>query len=1036
MSGQTTERRLFALSIVLIMLFACACAFALDPSLDVSQYAHTAWKVREGFTKGPINLMAQTPDGYLWLGTESGLLRFDGVRAAPWQPPGGAQLPSNFISGLLVAHDGTLWIGTLKGLARYKDGKLTQYPEFAAASVGLFLEDREHTIWFGARQAAIGRLCSIRNGNIECYGAGNFGIFVNPLYEDHKGNLWVNGQTGLWRWAPGPPERYELPRGVTSVIALTEDDSGTLLLGTNDGLKQLVGGKIQNYALPGISGHFTPFKFLRSRDGTLWIGTPHGLLHLHQGKVDRFSVIDGLSGENVDRIFEDREGSVWVATSDGLDRFREYAVPTISRNQGLSSPAAALVQATSDGSIWTGAAEGLNRWANGRVTFYRGKSALSQNRAADEAKLNVGGAAGEIANGGLFGTPYSLGRDDEGRLWVATDKGLFYFERDRFSPVSGVPGGYTFSIAGDGHDSMWILQVESLFHWSPNAAVQQIPWSQFGQRTGRAMLPDRDPGSLWLGFYEGGLVYLKDGKVVRSYGAGAGLGDGRVNHLRFGPNGGLWASTEGGLSRIKDEHIATMTQKNGLPCDEVHWSMEDAEHDVWLYMPCGLARIARSELDAWINDPKHVVKTTVFDNSDGVRSVGVYGSAGAHVTQSPDGRIWFAPRDGLSVIDPRHLPFNKLPPPVHIEQITADHKSYAVSSDANKNLRLPPRIRDLQIDYTALSLVAPEKVFFRYKLEGWDNDWQDAGTRRQAFYSNLPPRNYTFRVKACNNSGVWNEAGTFLNFSVAPAYYQTWWVRSLCVATFLGLLAGAHQLRLRQVAHQFNMRLEERVSERTRIARDFHDTLLQSFQGVLLKFHAVTYLLHDRPEAQKTLETVIEQARQAITEGRDAVQGLRSSTLVTGDLAQAISMLGEELAAHQTDNNCPDFRVQVEGAPRDLAPVLRDEVYRITGEAVRNAFRHAHARRIEVEIRYEQRRLRLRIRDNGKGIDPTVLNGGGRPGHYGLPGMHERAKLVGGKLAVWSELNSGTEAELTIPASIAYAKSSAARRSMFWGKSA
>ena len=232
------------------------------------------------------------------------------------------------------------------------------------------------------------------------------------------------------------------------------------------------------------------------------------------------------------------------------------------------------------------------------------------------------------------------------------------------------------------------------------------------------------------------------------------------------------------------------------------------------------------------------------------------------------------------------------------------------------------------------------------------------------------------------------------------------------------------------------MRMEERVNERTRIARDFHDTLLQSFQGVLLKFHAVTYQLHDRPEAEKTLQNVIEQARQAIVEGRDAVQGLRSSTLATSDIALAISTFGEELTADQTGQNSPDFRVLVEGVPRDLAPLLRDEVYRITGEALRNAFRHAHAQRIEVEIRYDQRQLRLRVRDNGKGIDAAVLNGGGRPGHYGLPGMHERAKLMGGKLAVWSELNSGTEAELTIPASIAYAKSSAARRSMFWGKSA
>ena len=296
---------------------------------------------------------------------------------------------------------------------------------------------------------------------------------------------------------------------------------------------------------------------------------------------------------------------------------------------------------------------------------------------------------------------------------------------------------------------------------------------------------------------------------------------------------------------------------------------------------------------------------------------------------------------------------------------------------------------------------------------------------RQAYYGNVPPGAYRFRVSACNNSGVWNEAGTFLDFAIAPAYYQTTWFRLSCAAVFLALLAALYQLRMRQVARQFNMRLEERVGERTRIARELHDTLLQSFQGVLMKFYAVTHLIPNRPaEAQKTLESVIEQARRAISEGRDAVLGLRSSALGANDLALAISALAEELAAQpssdQAAKNAPEFRVQVEGAPRDLAPLVRDEVHRIASEALRNAFRHAQAGRIEVEIRYDQRQLRLLVRDNGKGIDPKIISGGGRAGHYGLPGMRERAKLAGGKLALWSELDTGTEAELTIPASVAY----------------
>jgi signal transduction histidine kinase len=309
------------------------------------------------------------------------------------------------------------------------------------------------------------------------------------------------------------------------------------------------------------------------------------------------------------------------------------------------------------------------------------------------------------------------------------------------------------------------------------------------------------------------------------------------------------------------------------------------------------------------------------------------------------------------------------------------------------------------------------------------------GPRRQAFYGGLGPKKYRFRVMASNESGVWNEAGASFDFSIAPAYYQTTWFRLSSVALFLALLAGIYQLRLRQVARQFNIRMEERINERTRIARDLHDTLLQSFQAVLLKLHAVTYLLHDRPEVRSRLEGVIEEARGAVTEGRDAVQGLRSSTVVTNDLAQAISAFGNELAAGQTGQNA-HFEVQVEGASRDLAPLVRDEVYRIAGEAIRNAFRHASAKRIEVEIRYDQRQLRVRVRDDGRGIDQEVLKDGGREGHHGMPGMHERAKLVGGKLTVWSELDAGTEVELTIPGSLAYGKPRVQEESVASGEGA
>jgi signal transduction histidine kinase/ligand-binding sensor domain-containing protein len=1016
------KRYAIALGMMLAcMLLACPGAFALNPALDVNQYAHTAWKVRDGFFKSSIYPIAQTPDGYLWLGSEFGLLRFDGVRTVPWQPAGDQHLPSSFIFSLLASRDGTLWIGTLNGLASWKDGKLTHYPQLTGHYIYKILEDHEGTIWTSGLTVAIGKLCAIRNGNVRCSGEGTLGRGAFNLYEDTKGNLWAGVKSGLWRWSPGPSKFYPLPGEPDGIQALGEDTDGTLLVGWKRGIQRFVDGKTEPYSLPDLALKFRARRILRDRDGGLWIGTyTDGLLHVHQGKTDQFSLSDGLSAEHVGALFEDREGNIWVTTGGSLDRFRDFAVPTFSVKQGLLKTVVGSVLADRDGSVWLSTYGGLNRWDNGKITIPR------TGIAKRDGKIN--GQA-----------PNSLFQDDRGRIWISTFGGIGYLQNDRFISLKAFSTGGVLSMTQGRAGNLWVANEHvALFELRADAVVQKIPWSKLGNHAHATDLA-ADPvrGGLWLGFHLGGVAYFSEGKVQASYSAADGLGAGRVNRLRLDPDGTLWASTEGGLSRLKDGRVATLTSKNGLPCDTVNWAMEDDDRSFWLYTACGLVRIARPDLEAWVSDPKRTIQAAVFDSSDGVRSLVDGGHFNPQVAKTRDGKLWFLPSDGVSVVDPRHLPFNKLPPPVHIEQIIADHKTYEAASDGNGELHLPPQIRDLQIDYTALSLVAPEKVLFRYKLEGWDRDWQNVGNRRQAFYNNLPHGNYRFRVTASNNSGVWNEAGTSLGFFIAPAYYQTTWFRLSSVAVFLMVLAALYQVRLRQLARQFNMRLEERVSERTRIARDLHDTLLQSFQAVLLKFHAVTYLFPDRTaEAKETLETVIEQARQAITEGRDAVQGLRSSAVSSNDLAQSLSTLAEELAADQNGRSTPHFLVHVEGTPRHLAPLLGGEVYRIACEAVRNAFLHSNAGRIEVEIRYDHRQLRLRVRDDGKGIDPKFLDGGGPAGHYGLAGMQERAKLLGGKLALWSERDSGTEAELTIPASVAYAKSQAARRPMFWKRGA
>ena len=373
---KTADTQRSAAILLGVVLVWCPSVFALDPSLDVSQYAHKAWKVSEGFSKGVIRTIAQTPDGYLWVGTDFGLLRFDGVRAVPWQPPPGEHLPGTDVRRLLAARDGRLWIGTSRGLASSKDGKLTHYPELEGQTIQGLLEDREGTVWVGGWEPSLGRLCRIQGGNTQCYGEdGRFGNGVTALHEDREGNLWAGGITGLWRWKPGPPRLYPLGNQAEEIYALSGSDDGGILVAKRSGITKLKNGKAGAYPLPARM-QFKPNRLLRDRHGGLWIGAmvDMGLVHIHEGRTDLFTPTDGLSGGVVSSLLEDREGNVWVATTDGLDRFREFAIPTMSVQQGLSSGGVASILAARDGSVWLGTSDGVNRWNKGQTTIYRKRS--------------------------------------------------------------------------------------------------------------------------------------------------------------------------------------------------------------------------------------------------------------------------------------------------------------------------------------------------------------------------------------------------------------------------------------------------------------------------------------------------------------------------------------------------------------------------------------------------------------------------------------------------------------------------------------
>ncbi|HEU0253007.1 MAG TPA: two-component regulator propeller domain-containing protein, partial [Pyrinomonadaceae bacterium] len=710
----------------------------------------------------------------------------------------------------------------------------------------------------------------------------------------------------------------------------------------------------------------------------------------------------GLSGERANTLFEDREGNIWVGTMSGLDRFRDSTVSTLSINQGLSSPRIRSVVADRNGGVWLATPDSLNRWSNGQLSVLK----IAHTRAGKPNAF----------------TPNSLFQDHSGRLWASTPFEFGYLDNDRYVPISSVPGVIT-AMVQDTAKSLWIANEHAgLFQVVGDKVAQEIPWSKLGHEDHVSAMAADPKGGIWLGFFLGGLAYYSDGQIRASYSTADGLTAGRIGEIQLEQDGTLWIATEAGVSRLKNGRIATLTTENGLPCEAIHWLREDDARSFWLYTSCGLLRIARSELDAWTTAVDQDIKakpkivTTLFDNSDGVRNMAAGNHFSPQATRSTDGKLWFSMGDGVSVVDPNRLPFNNLQPTVQIEQFIADRRTYDATADESGRLRLPPLIRDLQIDYTALSLVAPEKILFRYKLEGRDGDWREAGNRRQVFYNDLAPGDYRFRVMACNNSGVWSETGAYVDFTIAPAYYQTAWFRIGAVILLLLALVALYQLRLQQVARVVRGRMEERLEERERIARDLHDTLLQSVQGLILKFHAVSRQIPADLPAHAALEKTLDHADQVLAEGRDSIRNLRVESASLSDLPAAFRSVAEETSQGREAT----FKTVVEGRVRDLHPLVLEECYCIGREAIINALSHSEGQHVEAEIAYDSRQFRLRVRDDGRGIEPKVLESGGRPGHWGLQGMRERAEKIGGQLRFWSRPETGTEVELTVPGGMAY----------------
>jgi signal transduction histidine kinase/ligand-binding sensor domain-containing protein len=984
--------------VIFPFLFGSSSLLAQLRSLDVSQYLHTSWTAQDGYFRGIGSAMAQTPDGYIWVLGVNGLLRFDGERFVEWMPPNGESLPGRPPSVLLEAKAGSLWLAG-HGVAELRaDGTWHRYHELDRSSLVQLAEGKDGALWAGVGGLPAPDACSlfrIEHGKVECYRRPEFaGLNLSRLYVDSKGTLWADTETGIWRMFPGTPKLVE--KTTLRVGAFGEDPQGALLYTSNGPIWRLTGdGKSKTYMREIEGKRINARAITRDREGGLWIGTSgEGIVHLHEGRVDHFSSFDGLSSDFAQSIFQDREGNVWVLSPNGIDKFTKPAVPRLSRKQGLSNDSVLSVLTDRQGTTWVGTDDGLSKLVTDHfqpVLDVRNRPglALLETHAGrllvattDRGKTIVHGHGRIVPDG-------------SGKVWLEGYKNVF-------------------SLAEDPDGTLWAASRElGMLHLRENGdLIKSFNSEKFGDYPLSVVFdPKRD--GIWFTTHQGELFFLKGDKILERYGQADGIGNGPIRVLQIDMDGGVWVATKQGLGHLLNGKIFMLGRRNGLPCDAVHWMRRDQDQNVWLLTECGLVGFPENDLAAWIAESSRSVKITHYlDNTEGVENTPGGGWYTPLTAPTRDGRILFAMRTGLGVLDPRHLNQNDLPPPVQIGAITADGRKIGETSGAS----LPAKTGAIHIAYAALSFAAPRKVLFRYKLQGYDKDWSPPVSLREVTYTNLPPGNYSFRVIASNNSGVWNELGAAAEFTILPAFYQTRWFLFLCAIALIGLFWLGLRWRVKRVAAAIRERAEVRADERVRIARDLHDTLLQGVQGLMLHFHVAAQELPEGSRTRASMDRALRTADHILMEGRDRVTRLRADDLTHVDLAEAFKAVAADLDHEQGVR----FSLKIEGRAEDVVPPVLHELYYIGREAIVNAFRHSKATEISASLHCGPKTVEFAVADNGCGFDLFAQQTNPRKGHWGLPGMKERADAIGAVFKCLSTPSKGTRVTVAVAARRAY----------------
>jgi signal transduction histidine kinase/ligand-binding sensor domain-containing protein len=960
--------RRYALVIFAAGMLLVLPAFSKNQEPPLSDYSLTSWTIKDGLSSGIIWALAQDADGYLWIGTTGGLIRFDGAQFVNFSNLGGSPLPSSSVRSLYWAKDGSLWIGFSSGeICHFQNGRLHTFrkTENSPGIIASFAEDHSGTMWAGS---ATGLLAF--DGEQWQKVGGNTGLRearVINTYVDRHGDLYVASEIGAFRHRSGQSfERVDNSVEATVFRGFAEDPGGHVWISDPVvGFRQL--GKPRPSLQP---DHKARGNYMFSdRQGYLWVAT------MGQG-IWRVASDQPFKAEKVDvfgprTMIEDRDGSIWAGTGESLVRLESPRVRRLT-NLGLATS----VDASPDGDIWVSTADGVMKYRSPESS--QGLPMLSD--------VNV----------------HAMRTDMMGAAWVALDNDLVRIDKGKTARWHLAEFGVAqvTAIAPTVQGVVWIADRErGLFRWTLSQSGPRI--QNVSPETGIIFTSAVSSGRVWYGTANGHLGSVDlDGKV-RSYSSQDGLGKGPYRIMFEDHLGQFWLGGGDGLYRFYQGKFHRISDPPQSPRLSVISMAEDKDGDLWLTTGSGLGFIRRSELDSAQASQDKKVGLVTFDISDGLAGMPVWFNS-LSLVRAADGNLWCVTGRGVTVLDPRSLKTPQPPAIVRIDNVLVDERATGVSAPSS----LPGRTSRVEIDYSALQLNFAHPIHFQYRLEGFDRDWIYADMHHQAVYTHLSPGHYRFRVVASNSDGSWSDVAATWDFSIQPAFYQTYLFLGICIVALGALILGAWWLHIRRIRHEFAVVLAERV----RLSRELHDTILQSLVGVALQFDAASSQLPPSSPAHQRLVRIRKQVEQYIRDARRSIWNLRSPMLANQDLPAAL----RESVSRATNGQTVQSRIQVNGTPCNAPAVVEQQLLRIGQEAILNAVKHSRASRLNVELSYENETIKLRVADDGCGFDPrrSLDN---LAGHFGLITMQERAEQAGGQLMLKTEIGEGTVVEVTFP---------------------